>query len=277
MHDIRLIALDLDGTLLTTNKELTARSYAALETAAARGIEIVPCTGRFYKAMPEPIQALPFVNYAITVNGAGVQDLRSEKTLYAAEMSTELAVEILRYLDTLPVIYDCYQGNWGWMSKEMQDKTEEFAPDIHYVRLLRNTRTPVPDLKAYLLEQQRGVQKIQFFVKDMELRQYLLETLPDRFPDTAISTSISNNIEINDTHANKGEALLALAKELGLQREQTAAFGDGLNDYSLIKEAGLGVAMANAEPQIKEAADRITESCDEDGVARVIEELLAEV
>ena len=78
-------------------------------------------------------------------------------------------------------------------------------------------------------------------------------------------------MEINQGHANKGEALLALAKHLGIEREQTLAFGDGLNDLSMLKEAGVGVAMANACDEAKALADWVTLSCDEDGVARGIE------
>ena len=75
MPDYRIIALDLDGTLLNSNKELTDRSRAVLEKAAAAGIEIVPTTGRFYKGMPDAIRQLPFIRYIIAMNGAEVRDL----------------------------------------------------------------------------------------------------------------------------------------------------------------------------------------------------------
>ncbi|MBR1659427.1 MAG: HAD hydrolase family protein, partial [Oscillospiraceae bacterium] len=83
---MRLIALDLDGTLLNSAKELTPRNRAALEAAAAAGIEIVPSTGRFYLGIPEAVRALPFVRYAITINGAQVWDIRGERSLYASDV-----------------------------------------------------------------------------------------------------------------------------------------------------------------------------------------------
>ena len=105
-RDIRIIALDLDGTLLNSNKELTERNYRALEEAARRGIEIVPTTGRFYNAMPQVIRDLPFVHYAITINGAQAADVRTGEVLYRAEIPWQRAVELMRFLDTLPVVYD---------------------------------------------------------------------------------------------------------------------------------------------------------------------------
>ena len=104
----RLIALDLDGTLLDSQKRLSPRNRAALERAAARGIEIVPTTGRFYAGMPESVRMLPFLHYIIAINGAQVTDLTTEKTLYRAEIGCQEAVSLLRYLDKWGVLYDCY-------------------------------------------------------------------------------------------------------------------------------------------------------------------------
>lgn len=119
MRKIRIIALDLDGTLLNSNKELTPENFAALQKAADAGIEIVPTTGRFYGGMPEVIRKMPFVHYVITINGAAVYDVRKQQDIAKAEIPMQKAVEIMEYLDTLPVIYDCYMDNWGWMTRAM--------------------------------------------------------------------------------------------------------------------------------------------------------------
>lgn len=273
MNDIRLIALDLDGTLLNSNKELTARNEAALRAAAEKGIYIVPTTGRFFTAMPAVIRELPYLRYAITINGAAVYDIAAQQDIVRAELPLSQALAIMEYLDTLPVFYDCYMDNRGWMTKALQDQAADYAPDVHYLNMIRNLRTPVPELKAFIRERGMDIQKIQFFMTDMELRARLLKELPERFENLSVSSSVVNNIEINSFHANKGEAVLALAKHLGLSREQTMAFGDGLNDLSMIEASGVGVAMANAVPTVLAAADRVTLSCDEDGVAALIEEL----
>ena len=127
--DIGLIALDLDGTLLDSQKRLTARNRAALEQAAARGIAIVPTTGRFFDAIPAAVRELPFLRYAITINGAHAHCIATGEALYRAEIPWQQALTLMEYLDTLPVIYDCYQDNWGWMTSSMQARAPEFAPD----------------------------------------------------------------------------------------------------------------------------------------------------
>lgn len=271
MPDIKLIALDLDGTLLNSDKQLSRANADALARAAARGVQIVPTTGRFFTGMPEVIRALEFLQYAITINGAAVYDVRRKTDIARAELPLAQAVEIMRYLDTLPVIYDCYMDNWGWIARQMQLRAVDFAPNVHYLRMIRELRTPVDDLKEYLLQQGRDVQKVQLFTRDPGLRLALLEQLEGKFSGIAVSSSVPNNIEINNAHANKGEALGKLAAHLGLTLAQTMAFGDGLNDLSMLRAAGVGVAMENACDEAKQAADYVTASCDDDGVAAAIE------
>ena len=176
----------------------------------------------------------------------------------------------LEYLDTLPVIYDCYCGNWGWMARTMQEKAAEYISNPHSLKMVLDLRTPVDDLKEYLFTRGDDVQKIQLFIKDTSQRPAIMTEIEQRFPDTVASTSLSNNIEINDSSANKGDAVRALAAYLDIDMQQTVSFGDGSNDLSMIRACGLGVAMANACPAVLEAANRITASCDENGVAAVI-------
>ncbi len=271
MREIRLIALDLDYTLLGTDKTLSERNRRALERAAERGVEIVPTTGRFYLGMPEAVRALPFIRFAITVNGAQLYDVNRRTAAARAELPYRRAIEIMSALDERNVIYDCYMDDWGWMSSNFLERAEEFAPDVYYLRMLRSLRTPVPELKAFLLARRQDVQKVQAYFTDKALRRELLESLGKRFPYTAVSASLPTNIEINLREANKGEALLKLAARLGIPAGNTMAIGDGLNDLSMIRDAGVGVAMRNACPEILSAAGEVTAGCDEDGVALAIE------
>ena len=270
MPDYKLIALDLDGTLLNSDKHLSAENADALQLAADSGAQIVPTTGRFFDGMPQVIRELPYLRYAITVNGAQVQDIRTGRSIYRAEIPLPRALAIMEYLDTLPVIYDCYCGNWGWMARTMQEKAAEYISNPHSLKMVLDLRTPVDDLKEYLFTRGDDVQKIQLFIKDTSQRPAIMTEIEQRFPDTVASTSLSNNIEINDSSANKGDAVRALAAYLDIDMQQTVSFGDGSNDLSMIRACGLGVAMANACPAVLEAANRITASCDENGVAAVI-------
>ena len=271
---MKLIALDLDGTLLTTEKVLTPENEAALRRAAEAGIEIVPATGRFYEAMPEAVRSLPYLHYAITVNGAEIREVRTGRALSRAEIPLARALEVLRVLDRLPVIYDCYMDNWGWMTQAHYDAAADFAPHRHSLEMIQTLRTPVPELKAYLEQVGHDVQKIMMFFRDPALRIASLRELAERFPDLAVSSSIPRNLEINSLEAQKGPALLRLAAHLGIAPEQTMAFGDDLNDVSMLRAAGIGVAMGNACPEAKAAAALVTASCDENGVAQALDRLL---
>lgn len=277
MSDIKLVALDLDGTLLTSEKVLTPRTQTALQAAAGRGIEIVPATGRFYLNIPEILRDRPFLHYAITMNGAQIYDVLNQKTIYASEIQIEDALAFLSYLDTLPVIYDCYADGWGYISADMQERAGDYISKVYPLRAIKTMRTPVPDLKAFLSERFHAVQKIQLYTKDMALWNDLLHIIPEQFPQFSISSSLTNNIEINSKQADKGIALLALAKHLNLDPRQIMAFGDGLNDLQMLRVAGIGVAMGNAHPDAKSAADHITLDCDSDGVADVLEKLFPDL
>ena len=271
---IRLIALDLDGTLLDSEKRLSERNRAALEGAAAKGVHVVPTTGRFFGMMPEPIRALPFVRYAITVNGAQVYDRETDAALARAEIPVATAIAAMEVLDGFDCIYDCYQENWGWMTDAMQRKAERYAPDAHYLKMIREFRRPVPELKAHLAAKGADVQKVMLFARDAADLPAIRAALAARFPELVLTQSTRNNIEINHALAHKGEAMRRLAEALGFGLPECMAFGDGLNDLTMVRDAGLGVAMANAAPEVLAAAKHVTLSNDEDGVAAAIEKFI---
>lgn len=266
-----IIALDLDGTLLDSNKELSERNLKALEEAAAAGFEIVPATGRFYDGMPEVIKQLPFVRYTITINGAEVADLETGTVTHKAEMPWQKAVEIMSWLDDKDVIYDCYMRNCGWMTAAQKELIDEVVESPHSRKMLHELRRPVDELKAFLEEEKQGVQKVQFFMRDVSGRGEMMKLLAEAFDGITVSSALPQNVEINDTLANKGDALMALADHLGVAKEAIFAFGDGLNDLPMIQSAGTGIAMENGAEETKNAADWIAPSCDDDGVAVGIE------
>ena len=270
VSQIRIIALDLDGTLLDSEKRLSEANRAALAAAAAKGILVVPTTGRFFGMMPPAVRDLPFVRYAITVNGAQVYDRETDTAIVREELPLDKALAIMRFLDGFDVIYDCYQDNWGRMTQAMQEKAEEYAQDPHYVKMIREFRKPYPDVKSYLAEQGRDVQKIMLFARDPAVRDTLAAELPARFDGLAVSTSTFNNLEINVATAHKGRAIERFAAYFGWTLANCMAFGDGLNDLSMVRMAGLGVAMANAAPEVIAAADYVTLSNDADGVAAAL-------
>ena len=264
--DIHLIALDLDGTLLTSQKQLSPRNLAALTRAAELGIEIVPATGRFYGGMPDFIRALPFLHYALTINGAQVCAVPNCDPIYRAEIPWQDAVSLLRYLDEWGVVYDCYAENAAWITASMKARVHEYVRDPIYLSMIQRLREPVEDLAAFLTERRLDVQKVQVYPGSPEKRRALLQALPEAFPALLPTSSIAENIEINAAAANKGQALLALAAHLGLRPEQTMAFGDGGNDVDMLRFTGIGVAMGNATEEPKAVADYITDDVDHNGI-----------
>lgn len=272
-----LLAFDLDGTLLDDNKHIPEESIRAIAAAAERGWVPVPATGRIFRGIPQPVKELPGVRWFIVSNGAGVYDAEEDKVLLRADISPELAVRCYEYMDTLPVIYDCYQGEGGYMTRSMYEACADFFPfEPHMYQMVKRLREPVEDLKSYLLQKGEPVQKMQMFFRprDLALRAEELARFPSLFPELTASTSVSNNVEINSARAGKGKALLALAELLGIPREDTVAFGDGTNDCEMLRMAGWGVAMANADPAVKALADEITDSNNAAGVGKTIWRLL---
>ena len=275
--NVRLIAFDLDGTLLDDDKHLPPENLAALQAAHAQGIFLVPATGRILKALPEELLAPGLFRYFIFANGALVYDLQEQQALYRARIEPELAVRLCMYMDTLPVLYDCYRGDCGYMTQWMYDRAPEFfETEPHILKLVKSLRRPVPDLKQKILEDQLPLEKLQMFFRPehMDERARQLELVPQLFPELIASSSLRNNIEINSARAGKGNALRALCGKLGLDASESVAFGDGLNDADMLRAAGRGCAMQNAVPAVKEAADVIVETNNEAGVGKEIFRLL---
>ena len=275
-RDIKIISLDLDGTLLDSQKRLSDGNRAALEEAAAKGVHIVPTTGRFFGMMPQSIRDLPFVRYAITINGAQVYDRETGTAIVREEIPLDMALDIMRLLDGYDVIYDCYRSNWGWMTESLQNKAEDYATDAHYVKMVREFRNPVPELKAYLesTASEGDVQKVMLFARNTSgseaVTKAITEAVRERFPQIKATSSTWNNLELNIATAHKGNSLRRFAEHLGYALDNCMALGDGTNDLSMIEAAGLGVAMSNAHPLVLAAADHVTASNDEDGVAKAI-------
>ena len=279
MDDIKIIALDLDGTLLDSEKRLSEVNRAALARAAEKGVLIVPTTGRFFGMMPPAVRDLPFVRYAITINGAQVYDRETDTAIVRDEIPLDMALQVMETLDRYDVIYDCYRQNWGWMTAALQEKAADYATNEHYLKMVREFRKPVPELKAHLRETAADgdVQKVMLFATNRErstaidcLRR-LSDEITARFPEIKVTASTWNNLELNIKTAHKGNALKRFVEHLGYTLENCMAFGDGMNDFTMVEAAGLGVAMENAESEVKRVAKYVTLSNDADGVAAGLE------
>ncbi len=273
MSRIKLIALDLDGTLLDSQKRLSSKNADVLRECIRRGIEIVPCTGRIWKGIPAFIREFPGVRYAITVNGAAIVDISARKELDQRKLNCSQALEILEMAKEFHTMYDGYVDGQGYGEKRFMDHMEDYGVTPEVQKMVWDTRMVVDDVIARIRSLDHPVEKINYFFNDMEERARAREKLLAR-GDVMVSSSFPFNLEINAVGATKGEGIQRLASLLGIKPEETMGFGDGENDLSMMLEAGIGVAMANAEAVVKQAADYVTATNDEDGVAQAIEKLV---
>ena len=270
---IRLIALDLDGTLLDSRKQLTEQNRRALEACISRGIHIVPCTGRTARGIPEAVKCIPGIRYAITVNGGMIEDMQTGEVLDRHLLDKKTALDVIDLVADRHVMYDAYIDGLGISEDRFYNHLEEYHISPEIQMLIKATRCTVPNIIEYVNQWQGKIDKVNFFFSDMDERAEIWAILEKR-PDILVSSSVKNNLEINALGAAKGEGLLRLAAILGLKQEETMACGDGDNDLSMIRMAGIGVAMSNGELALKAIADYVTTSNDESGVARAIEKLV---
>ena len=266
---IRMIGLDLDGTLLTGQKELTAGNRAALEKAAENGVYIVPVTGRPLSGIPTQVMELDFIRYAITSNGAVTTDRACGKTIRERCMSKETAEKTLRAAQGERIILEYFTGGYGYhdsVTHELLWKKFENTPILRY---LEKSRIPVEDLYGRLRESRRGIENLSIMCPTPEVKESILSRVKG-IEGIRIIYPWPTDLEITSMDADKGEALLSLAAGLGINREEVMAMGDGNNDLGLMNAAGLSVAMGNSSPEVLAAADSQTSDNEHDGVAEAI-------
>lgn len=264
---IRLIALDLDGTLLDDRKQISRRSLRALRAAADQGVLLVPATGRTVAGIPTELLALPGVQYAITANGARVMDLTENRALSEDYIPRDLALQVYDLLTQYECLVDLFQDGQGYTTEANAAQADRYVPENLRAYVL-NSRLRLPDLRAFIAGQERGLEKLTLFFLSEEERQKAWAEVAAL--GLEVVSSLPLNMEISAAGVTKGSGLRALAKALSLPAEALMACGDGGNDIPMITAAGLGVAMGNAFPEVKAAADFITRTNNEDGVAYAI-------
>lgn len=271
--DIKLIALDLDGTLLNSKKQLSKENRKALTECIQNGILVVPCTGRTADGIPSEIKDIDGIRYAIATNGAVIHDLKENAVLDTKMLTWEKAMELLEFVDNYPVMYDPYIEGRGITEPKFFENLSDYCLTDALQDLVKKTRDLHPSIIDYVRNIRKPVEKINLFFPDMEGRARLRAEL-NKQADILVTSSIPNNLEINALGASKGEAIHRLADLLGIDRAQTMAIGDGENDFTMIRMAGVGVAMKNASEELQAEANFVTETNDDDGVAAAIYRLV---
>jgi hypothetical protein len=260
----RAVASDLDGTLLRSDGTLDERSRRALAAVEATGAMVVICTARPARWMRPLAEATGHHGVAICANGGVVWDLHTDTPLEEFPLEPEIAREIVAALeDGLP------GGNWA------VERASGFGHEPSY-----EPRWPVPDdtvVEAVDVLVSQPSLKLMLRHRDLmadELLQRARE-LVGHLAELSHSNSADSLLEIAAAGVSKASALTRVCAERGIASEDVIAFGDMPNDLPMLRWAGHAVAVANAHPELLAAADEVTTSNDEAGVARVLERLFA--
>ena len=270
-----LVFADLDGTLLTHQKELLPANAEAVARLHELGGTFVPCSGRAVTGIPKDVLGLPSVRYVVCANGAVINELTPEgpRVLRRVCMPREKVLELYEAFTRFDVTFDVFLEGQAYAEEFRYRDLSRFIPDPANEAMFRATRKQVDMTIPELLEGYPEVEKIVCFWRDLDVRAQLIGMV-DADPSIVWSTSASGNIEINDVNATKGTGLAWLCEHVGVDVSQAVAFGDDLNDIPMLQVAGDGVAMANAKPEAKAVANHVTLDCDHAGVGHYLMQLL---
>ena len=262
----RLIAADLDNTLLDENSKISDRTRQAVRKAVSRGVKFVIATGRMFKTSVAYMHDLgidydwPVINY----HGAMIKTARSEKVILHRPLDNLTAIEVIEKVDRTGLHVSMFIGNNLYVKEENEH--------TRYFHSLTGIEVqPVGDLKDFLKQKQVNPTKLSVVSRDGrvdQLEPYLKKCYKEKL---SILQSRPYFLEITDKRATKGQALRWLAGREGIKAEEIIAFGDGYNDLDMLDFAGLGVAVANAKPEVIDAAAMVAGPHDKDGVAEIIE------
>lgn len=268
---IAMIGLDLDGTVYNNAKEITPGVKAAIRDAIDQGVVVLPATGRPKGGLPADFLAIPGVRYALTSNGAVVIDLKNGRPVYEKCMEKTQAMQIISTMLRFEGLTEAYMDGRCYTDRKNYENEKNFShtpPAL--LEYIRKTRVPVEDLAAFVAAQEHPVEKLHMIFGDMQVRSRAFEEMRRRYPYLNITSASSFNMEINAAGCDKGSSLVALGEILGISRSAIMACGDSGNDLPMLEAAGFAVAMGNATEKIKAAADFVTKSNEEDGVAYAI-------
>lgn len=268
MRDIKLIALDMDGTLLGADHHtIPQRNIQALQAASARGVQIAIASGRSWSLVREHAQALGCVDFGITANGAYVLDAHTGAEMASFPMDPAQCVEIIRILRRRGLSFELYIGGDNYMDGQLEDVKELILSD-QFFEMFRRRTTLVPDVAQAAAAAHPG--KFDIFYVPPDIRSQVHRDIAATGP-VAFTGALGTNMELNASGVHKGRALAALAEKLGLEPGQVMAFGDADNDLEMLEYAGWSFAMANASAEAKAAARYQTGSNQEGGVGMAVE------
>ncbi|PLR86581.1 Cof-type HAD-IIB family hydrolase [Bacillus canaveralius] len=283
---VKLIAVDLDGTLLNEENRVSEKNLESIKYAQSKGIEVVIATGRAHFDVQTIFKDTGVKTWIIGANGATIHQ-PDRKLLHSVPINKDDAIYILNWLEQEEFYYEVFSNDAIFtphngrelMAIEM-DRALSANPDINAGVLedaakKQFSQTGFSSITSYkdLFESNVDIYNILAFSFDLEkLKRGWAQF--ESLQDLTLVSSAKHNFELEHTDASKGIALKILASKLNIPLKDTAAVGDSFNDLSMFKIAGRSAAMGNAHQQIKDVCDEVTLTNDEDGVAHFIYSLI---
>lgn len=266
--DIRLIALDLDGTLTNDEKKITPETKEALMEAQRMGVRLCLASGRPPFGMMPLVEELEMARYGgilMAYNGGYVMDCQSGKVITEVILDDSLLFRLHEYQELSGMTLMTYHN----------DKIYTEHPNDYYVHISsRNNRMKVVGVENFTRDVPKPVNKCLMVGEPADV-PYWEKEMQDAFcGEMHILRSTPYFIELLPLGIDKGPALSAICNAMGMSVGNAMAFGDSYNDISMIKAAGIGVAMENAEDAVKASADIVTLNNNADGVAKVVKDFI---
>ncbi len=267
----RIVACDLDGTLLRDDKSISEKTKKALEKISDNGVIFLPSTGRTHREIPEALKELSFLRYTLCCNGGAVYDYQKNEYIYEDAIPYKLAIEVLEYARSLPVYETVVVNGERIVQGDEDDEIVDYIRKVAVKGILFNFKGAHDVKEAFSLRHQ-DAQKILLYLAEDGNKDEVVEDLRNRFKELSVSSSGPLFIEVNIKGVDKGKALRNFCDLLNVPIEDSMAFGDAENDISMLEVAGLSIVMSNGTDETKKHADIICASNNEDGVAQVLDQ-----
>lgn len=267
--NVKLIALDLDGTIISNSTKISEKCIDAINDAEKEGITVAVCTGRVMGEIPEQIKNVSSIKYYITSGGSSIINNKGI-SLYSDTIDLETSGKILDILKEYDCLIDLYINGKGYIQKSDLNKLDYFNVADGFDEILRTSRCLTENILDYYNEKKPTIEKINLFFANKRERNEARYRISKLNPAPKIAHSMDYNLEITSSTSCKGQALQYLSRLIGADMSEVMAMGDSNNDISMIKLAGVSVAMGNASESVKNAAKYTTDTCENNGAAKAI-------